>query len=109
MNWPNDADGEVLRSLENGGFDFRRRCLIDFNVDFEEWPPSSEAMSLLAREYPSLKVSEPDAGSPGYLQFQVYGILDYEVVTRVQESVSESMAVYKGRCDSWGVLHDPAS
>ena len=103
MRWPNDADGEVLRSLQAGVFDFAKPCLIDF----DNWPPPSAAMSMLSREYPSLKIYEPDGELRGYLQVQVYGLLTYELVTRVQRSISEAMAPFGGRCESWGGLHDP--
>jgi len=35
MSWPTDADGDVLRRLQNGGFDFSKPTLIDFNVTYE--------------------------------------------------------------------------
>ena len=107
MKFPDDADGDVLRGLEKSGFDFSQRCLIDFNVDFQEWPQSSEAVKLLSRKYPSLKLYEPDGEGPGYLQFQVYGLLTYDLVTKVQAEVSELMAAFNAECSSWGILHSP--
>jgi hypothetical protein len=107
VNWPTDADGDVLRSLKDSGFDFAKPCLIDFNVDFDNWPPSPKAVSLLSREYPSLTAYEPEADTRGYLLVQVFGLLTYELVTHVQESISDAMAPFGGRCDSWGVLHRP--
>ena len=35
MTWPSDADGDVLRRLEQSGFHFSKSTLIDFNVDFQ--------------------------------------------------------------------------
>jgi hypothetical protein len=109
MNWPNDADGDVLRSLHESGFDFSKATLIDFNVDFRSWPPPPEAVALLSREYPSLKVYAPEDSGDGYLQFQVYALATYELVTNVQAHVTELMVPFKGECDSWGILHDPNS
>ncbi len=60
MGWPNDADGDVLRQLNDGGFDFSQPTLNDFEVDFESWPSSPLAMATLWRHYPSLKCHEPD-------------------------------------------------
>lgn len=31
-NWPDDADGDVLRRMQRTGFDFSKPCLIDCNV-----------------------------------------------------------------------------
>jgi Regulator of ribonuclease activity B len=106
--WPDDEDGDVLRGLQDEGFDFSRPCLLDFNVDFDEWPPPADAIRLLSSEYPSTKVYEPDNAGDGYLQFQVYERLSYDLVIHVQKKVSELMARFNGSCNSWGVLHDPA-
>lgn len=29
LSWPADADGDVLRRLQSGGFDFSEPCTID--------------------------------------------------------------------------------
>lgn len=105
MNWPNDADGDVLRSLQESGFDFSKPCLIDFNVDFEQWPPPPEAIRLLSREYPSTKVYEPQGEDRGYVLLQIYERLTYDLVVQTQAYVSEVMAPFNGECASWGVLN----
>ena len=104
MNWPTDADGDVLRRLQEGGFDFSKPCLIDFNVDFSEWPPSQQAVRLLSGTYPSVKVYEPDGDGAGYIQFQIYAPLTYELVMRIQATTTELMAPFNGECVSWGVF-----
>lgn len=106
-DFPSDADGNVLRGLKESGFDFSQRVLIDFNVDFKKWPPAKDAVRMLEKKYPSVKIYEPEEGYPGYLQFQVYELLTYQLVTRVQTEVSAWMAPFEGECISWGVLHDP--
>jgi len=35
VQWPDDADGDVLRRMKARGFDFNQPCLVDFNVDFD--------------------------------------------------------------------------
>jgi hypothetical protein len=54
--WPTDVDGDVLREIEAGGFDFSKPTLIDFNVDFETWPPPKNAVDVLAQDFPGLKI-----------------------------------------------------
>ena len=103
-NWPDDADGDVLRRLEESGFDFSRPSLVDFNVDLRAWPPAPKAVKPLSQEYPSAKVYEPEGESAGYIQFQLYSVLTYELVTGVQAYVSKLMAQFGGECNSWGVL-----
>jgi hypothetical protein len=105
ITWPDDADGDVLKRMEAGGFDFEKPCLIDFNVDFGSWPPSAEALKILERNFPSAKLYEPSGEAGGYVQFQLFEKLTYELVIRIQVQVSEWMDPYDGVCDSWGVLH----
>ena len=108
MTWPNDADGDVLRRMEQDGFDFSKPHVIDFNVDFDEWPPDSKAITAVKNRYASTRVREPKDGYAGYLQFQVHDRVSYELVMQVQRQVSALVAPFKGRCESWGVMQDEA-
>jgi hypothetical protein len=102
-NWPSDADGDVFRRLEGSGFDFSKPCLIDFYVDFDTWPPDPAAVGILSREYPSATLNEADEDESGYIDFQVYAIPTYELVTGLQAYVSRLMAPFRGECNAWGV------
>ena len=104
-DWPQDADGDVLRRMHSAGFDFSKPCLIDFNVDFENWPPSEDAIQTLELQYPSAKVYSPVSGESGHIQFQLFELLSYRLVVETQEHVSTLMAPYGGSCESWGILH----
>ena len=104
MSWPADPDGDVFRRLQEQGFNFLEPHAIDFNVEFNEWPPPQEAIALLRTRHPSLEVVEPDAEIPGYVSFQVFGAVSYEHVTSVQRSASSMVATFGGVCESWGVF-----
>lgn len=102
--WPIDLDGDALLRLAEDGFDFSKPGLIEFTVDFRSWPPHRGAMTRLSREYPSATVCATDEDHYGYLEFQVYALVTYELVTNIQRYVTEVMAPYHGVCSSWGVL-----
>jgi hypothetical protein len=101
---PFDVDGEALQQLKENGFDFSKPRLIEFTVDFRSWPPHREAMWLLRRDYPSVVVCATAEDLEGYLEFQVYALVSYELVTNTQRHVTELMAPYYGVCSSWAVL-----
>ena len=103
--WPQDADGDVFRRLAASGLDFEVPYSIDFNIDFETWPPSPELIKFLRKQYSDIKVFEPDGESSGYVLFVVNAKLTYELVMFVQSTVSELAAPYGGVCESWGVMH----
>src|SRR6187455_1978200 len=104
MNWPPDADGDVFRRLRADGFDFTKTHLVDFNVDFQNWPPPQEAISVLRTSYPSATLYEEGSGHRGYILVQVHSHLNYVWVVQTQKDLSNLMAPYGGSCASWGVL-----
>lgn len=105
--WPEGEDGDVMRRLQEIGFAFSAKAIIDFNVDFEAWPPPREAIAMMEHEFPTTWVCEPWDGSPAFLQFQLYEVLTYELAIGVQHAVTSWMAPYGGVCDSWAVQHPP--
>jgi hypothetical protein len=108
-DWPDDADGDVFRGLEAAGFDFKRRHLIDFNVDFEDWPPDPRALSILRANHPSATLYDQQGDRPGYVLVQVYDYLDYDYVLEMQRMFSKLLEPFGGSCTSWGVLNENPS
>src|ERR1700722_8395198 len=86
---PLDVDREALEKLRETGFDFSKSRLIDFTVDFTSWPPHRGAMRLLQQDYPSVALCTIEEGQGGYLEFQVYALLSYELVTNTRRYVTE--------------------
>ncbi len=104
LNFPDDADGDVLRRLDESGFDFSKPTTIDFNIDFVSWPPHPDAISKLKEFSGAVEIYEPDEEYSGYVLFNIHQILSYELVIETQENVTSLMAEYGGVCESWGVL-----
>ncbi len=102
--FPDDVDGDVLRRLEESGFDFQKPTTIDFNVDFDSWPPHPDAVSKLKEFAGAIEIYEPDGEYSGYILFNIHQILSYKLVIDTQENVSSLVAEYGGVCESWGVL-----
>lgn len=108
MPWPNDADGDVFRRLESHGFDFTKEYDVDFNVDFDDWPPPAESVNLLKSKYNNVEIVEPEntESGNGYTTFQIRAKVTYELVTKTQKEVTQAMNKYRGWCESWGVLQE---
>jgi hypothetical protein len=104
-SWPKDIDGDVLRRLSDKKFDFSKDYAIDFNVEFDEWPPSESALKTLRVDYPNARLYVDEESGSGSVVFQVNGQISYELVTGVQARVTSLMTPFGGTCDSWGVLH----
>ena len=57
--------------MENSGFDLSTPHIVEFNVDFDSWPPPDEAISLLRTHFGTLEVLGPEESGEGYVQFRV--------------------------------------
>ena len=90
LRWPQDPHGDGLRRLRANGFDFSKPVVIDFKVYFEAWPAHPEAMLRLTREYTSVSSCGTDDEVGGFLEFQVYALLTYDLVTNTMSYVTES-------------------
>ena len=102
MSWPADVDGDVFRRLESHGFDFTKPHMVDFQIDFNSWPPSDEAIAILTRDY-SVEQFEPESGS-GFLQISVFSLLTYDFVIGMQDTLTRQLSPFGGVCEAWGVL-----
>ena len=102
MDWPADADGDVMRRLQGDGFDFAREVEIDFNIDFNTWPPDPVFAELLESHMPSARISMQE----DYILVQVRGFLTYLLVTKMQSDLTQISERFGGRCLSWGVYSD---
>ena len=108
-DWPDDADGGVLRRLAEHGFDFSKSWSVDFDVDFVQWPPCTEAVELLRSMYGKVTLYPPGEGDVGHVQFQVVVRVSYESVTSIQRRTSAAMRALGGKCECWGILHGGAA
>ena len=103
-DWPEDADGDVFRRLREHNFDFTKHYAVDYNVDFDAWPPNAEAIAWLEQEFGHVSLYPPEEDFGGYAQFQVLGPVIYDGVTSVQRRVSAALEAFGGICESGGVM-----
>lgn len=102
-NWPQDADGDVFRSLEADGCDFSKTYEIDFFVDFEDWPPSEEALAAMTAQYDELLLQDEEEEEVPCVVIKLEAKLTYEFVTETQKKLSDIVKPYGGICMDWGV------
>lgn len=102
-DWPDDTDGHVLRLIAERRFDFNKVTSIDFNVDFDTWPPSQLALAEVSRAFGDATVTL----EKGYVLVKLERLLTYEFVTTTQARLSELTAKFGGHCNTWGVLIRP--
>ena len=103
--WPNDADGDVLRRMQQSGFDFNKEVAIDFAIEFEQWPVNERVTRALEEYCPEFELVATESDTEkGFAQFQIFGLVTYELVTSTQATANQKFSQYRGICESWGVL-----
>lgn len=103
MDWPDDADGDLMRHLQGGGFDFARAAEIDFNIDFDDWPPDSSIIPVLRSEFPGAEITAEEE----WVTVKLTAFVTYPFVVAMQADLTRIAAAYGGRCESWGILWTP--
>ncbi|PAJ72225.1 hypothetical protein CJF42_22370 [Pseudoalteromonas sp. NBT06-2] len=109
ITWPTDIDGDVLRLLEERGFDFNLMHEIEFIIDFKDWPLSKEQQNEVLGKLPQGSCVEADEelieeGDPsGYVSFKVKNTVTYDFITFEMKRLSSLFADMDGYCDSWSV------
>ena len=93
--------------MEASNFDFTQTYTIDFNVDFDVWPPPAGAFEELVRRYQKVDSIEPSGGDSGHFQFRIVDRATYSLVMRVQAEATQLARKFGGRCDTWGVWTQP--
>jgi len=107
MNWPYDKDGKLLERLRRDAINLSQKHFIEFNIDFQHWPPSREAIDILKGKYGNVKVFNPgqlNELQEGYLSIMVQAKLSYELVTTMQQEITNCVASFGGYCNSWALL-----
>ena len=105
MDFPGDAHGDALRRIyADEDFNPENEYLIDFNVDFNSWPPSNEAIKILEAKYGKVDYYEDDDGKDGYLNVQINGLVSYDFIISKMDEISEMIENEDGYSNCWGVM-----
>lgn len=108
MDWPNDADGDVFRRLVENGFDFSEPHTVDYNVDFDVWPPAQTALDTLRSLFGAIEVIDPDDDFGGYVQRGSFLMKRLHQYSAVLQPLSPLMAVFANRGASCKMRSNPS-
>ncbi len=107
--WPADIDGDVLRILEEQGFDFNESYVIEFIIEFNNWPLNKTQQDEVLALLPGASFEESDEESiaqgdaPGYVSFKLNNLVTYDFVTEEYKRLTHLFSHMGGYCDSWSV------
>jgi hypothetical protein len=111
MKYPDDANGDVFRRLEESGFDFSAEHVVDF---FSVYASESEADQVAQMYLADHKAGDSftnietrphhEGGMELTLSRKMH--VTYEAITRFEQQLAERACMAGGSLDGWGVLQE---
>ena len=104
MNIPNDADGDAMQRVIEGGADVTRPMVVDFQIDC---PDVAGAEAIGAKvpggEFAVRIYQDPEDGAVT-CECSREMLLDHSELIRIQRQLTEIAEPFGGWCESWGTF-----
>lgn len=109
--YPDDANGDVFRSLEENNFDFSKEYPVDFYAVYATEEESDSIAKLYVEDWrngDAFKKIETRPCDKGGMELELVPImkLTYENVVSFENRLAERTSKVNGYLDGWGVLSD---
>lgn len=103
-DYPDDADGDALRSIAASGSDMSRPMVIDFAIDASSKSIAQACLAAIeeAGFEGSLYHDEEDQRWSVYVPIPM--IAEYDVIIRTQKILGELVTEHGGTPDGWGTF-----
>ena len=106
--YPNDADGDVLQRLSDGGFDFSNRHDVDFYCYASNYEKAEQISSIASEQGYECDITISEDEDDPLKKHSVYMTvnihLNYEGIIARQASLNDWLKSFKTHCDGWGVM-----
>ncbi|WHY83941.1 ribonuclease E inhibitor RraB [Neobacillus novalis] len=106
MKFPNDADGDALRSLYKDGVDFKKPQSVDFFVAVPDQVTGKKLSQVLKEEGFNCFVEEDDETEEWACCCSKRMQLNYNELIKIQTKLDNLSKPHGGYSDGWGVLVD---
>jgi regulator of RNase E activity RraB len=111
MNFPNDADGDVLRSLQKKGVDLSQPRVIEFYCfasDRLVADKISKKIILPGFENEVFESKDTNDSTEIYSVYFVCSMVpNYADIVRIQNELNAKLNRFGTTCDGWGTLSSP--
>jgi hypothetical protein len=108
LEFPDDADGDALRSVQSNGSDMSKPMLIDFAINAPSETIADLCITRLANR--GFKSSKDVSESDGHWTVTVSVIMtpDYDEIVDFQKALDEDLSQLGAKSDGWGAFgNDP--
>ncbi len=106
MKFPNDADGDALRSLYNDGVNFKKPQLVEFFVAVPDFATGEKIAQALKVEGYNCLIDQDDETDEWSCSFSKKMLLQYQEIVKLQNKLDQITKPLGGFSDGWGVFVD---
>jgi hypothetical protein len=109
MKYPNDANGDVFRRMEDHGFDFTVEHAVDFHAVFATEAEADQIARMYLADHnagnklTNIETKPSDKGGME-LTLSKRMLVNYEAVSAFESTLAERVSQVDGYLDGWGVL-----
>ncbi|MBT2684665.1 ribonuclease E inhibitor RraB [Bacillus sp. ISL-37] len=104
MKFPNDADGEALRSLFNEGVSFKKPQPVEFFIAVPDKATGEKLLPVLKEEGFHGLLEQDDETDEWACSCSKRMLLNHSELKKVQEKLDKISKPYGGHSDGWGVF-----
>jgi hypothetical protein len=106
MKFPNDADGDALRSLQKDGLNFKKQHSVEFFVAVPDETTGVKLAQILKAEGFNCFVDQDDETDEWACCCSKKMLLHYSELIKIQNKLDLLSKPHGGYSDGWGVLVD---
>lgn len=106
MKFPNDADGEALRSLYKDGVDFKKQQSVEFFVAVPDQVKGQKLTQVLKEAGFNCFLEQDDETDEWACCCSRRMLLNYNELVKVQKELNNLSKPHGGFSDGWGVFVD---
>jgi hypothetical protein len=106
MKFPNDADGDALRSLYKEGLDFKKQQSVEFFVAVPDQTTGEKLTQVLKEEGFNCFLDQDDETDEWACCCSKRMLLNYNEIIKIQNNLNNLSKPHGGYSDGWGVFVD---
>jgi hypothetical protein len=104
--FPNDVDGQVLKSLKRDGVNFSQPQDVDFHIMCADEESLQATLTVLHQNDFQVEGFYDEEDDDWYCTIQINMLLEYQPIMDRQEMLNELVKPFGAYCEGWGVLVD---
>lgn len=105
IQFPDDANGDMLQALTEAGLDLSQTMALDFYLIFKRQEKAERAEQALITKYPKESLSlYCNPANQWEIKITIDMIPSYDAISLLEKELDEFARKFAGHNDGWGVM-----